>query len=117
MYIISGTSVKLTRGDSFYCQIGITDASGDPYVMQTGDTVRFYLKRNVMTAAQAEYADKRPLITKIIPSDTLILHLDPEDTKSLSFGEYVYDLELTYANGDVDTFINNAPFTLVAEVG
>lgn len=117
MYVISGTSIKLTRGDSFYAEVSIKNSSGAAYVLQEGDKVRFYLKRNVMTPAQAEYADKRPLISKIIPSDTLLLHLDPEDTKSLSFGEYVYDLELTYANGDVDTFINNAPFTLVAEVG
>ena len=117
MYIISGTAIKLTRGDSFYAEVGIKNASGTAYVLQEGDKVRFYLKRNVMTPAQAEYADKRPLVTKTIPNDTLILHIEPDDTKNLAFGEYVYDLELTYANGDVDTFINNAPFALLAEVG
>jgi hypothetical protein len=46
----------------------------------------------------------------------MILHLEPDDTKGLGFGEYVYDVELTFANGDVDTFINNARFSLVPEV-
>lgn len=52
----------------------------------------------------------------MIPTSTMILHLDPEDTKDLGFGEYVYDVELTFANGDVDTFINNAKFILAPEV-
>lgn len=46
MYIIDGTSITLTRGDSFYCEVGMKrKESGEPYEPQTGDSVRFYLKR------------------------------------------------------------------------
>ena len=47
MYVIDGTNIKLTRGDSFYCEVGIKrKESGEPYEPQAGDVVRFYLKRD-----------------------------------------------------------------------
>ena len=101
----TGANIKLTKGDSFYCQIGIkqdgdSHSDGnidDNYILQEGDVVRFSMKKT--------YSDRRILIDKIIPNDTLILHLAPEDTKRLDIGAYVYDVELTFANGDIDTFI------------
>lgn len=116
MYVIDGTNIKLTRGDSFYCEIGMKNRSGEPYEPQAGDVVRFYLKRDLLNPPKSEYIDRNPLISKAVPIDTMILHLEPDDTKGLGFGEYVYDVELTFANGDVDTFINNARFSLVPEV-
>lgn len=106
MYRISGNTIKLTRGDSFYCEVGIAQ-DGTPYVPVEGDVIKFVLKKGHDDAA---------LITKIIPNDTLILHLEPNDTKTLEFGTYRYDVELTFANGDVDTFINNEVFILAPEV-
>lgn len=115
MYEVSGTTIRLTRGDSLYVAVGMTQGT-TPYVPAEGDKIRFALKRNRLTPGGGGYADKRPLILKEIPNDTLILHLDPDDTKGLEFGEYVYDIELTYSNGDVDTFIQAAPFVLEKEV-
>lgn len=116
MYVIDGTNIKLTRGDSFYCEISMKNSSGETYEPQAGDVVRFYLKRDLLNPPKSEYIDRNPLISKAVPTDTMILHLEPDDTKGLGFGEYVYDVELTFANGDVDTFINNARFSLVPEV-
>ena len=39
-YSVSGTTITLTRGDTFKAQISITDRNGDPYVPQEGDSVR-----------------------------------------------------------------------------
>ena len=49
--------------------------------------------------------DQDCLILKEIPTDTMVLELEPSDTKSLSFGTYVYDIELTTATGSVSTVI------------
>ena len=46
----------------------------------------------------------------------MTLTLQPSDTKNLPFGNYVYDIELTTADGFVDTFIGPATFTLTGEV-
>ena len=108
MYKIDGTTITLTKGDSFYAEITIKTAAGSVYTPQAGDSVRFALKRF--------YIDAQPLILKQIPTDTLLLYLTPEETKALAVGEYVYDVELTKANGDVDTFIHEAKFIVAYEV-
>ena len=109
MYKIVGTSIELTRGDSFYCRVGMKNKSdGTDYVAQQGDTVSFALKK--------KYKDDTPLVLKDIPVDTKILHLEPSDTKPLEVGDYVYDIELTTVDGDVDTFIDRAKFKITEEV-
>ena len=60
--------------------------------------------------------DEEPVIVKDIPIDTMILTLDEEDTKDLPFGNYIYDLELRKANGDVATFVTKSTFILEEEV-
>lgn len=102
MYSINGTNIKLTRGDSFYCQISITE-DGQTYEPAIGDSVRFAMK------------DKIVVLEKDIPTDSLVLHLAPDDTSSLAAKEYIYDIELTKANGDVDTFITGV-FKLMPDV-
>jgi len=54
------------------------------------------------------FKDREPvLILKDIPIDTMELHIEPSDTKSLSYQKtYVYDIQITFANGDVRTFIS-----------
>lgn len=108
MYKIEGNKITLTKGDSFYCEVGMNTETGEAYTPQEGDVIRFGLK---LTAN-----DEEPLIEKIIPNDTQILHLDPDDTKDLKVQTYRYDCEITYENGDVDTFINDEEFVLAPEV-
>ena len=107
MYKIDGTTITLTKGDSFYVQIALKK-NGNTYVPQEGDVIRFALKKH-------EY-DTNALINKVVPNDTMILHLAPADTKTIAIGKYIYDLEMTYANEDVDTFVNCGEFNLVSEV-
>ena len=115
MYKIDGTKITLTRGDSFYAELELKRGS-DTYTPATGDKIRFAMKRKYLNDDQTDFLDVRPLVLKSVPTDTMILKLDPEDTKSLGFGEYVYDLQIEFANGDVDTFIASAPFILAKEV-
>ena len=107
-YSISGTMITLTRGDTFKALITITDPEGNQYVPVDGDRIRFAMK--------VDYKDKFPLLVKDIPVGTMILTIDPEDTKNLDFGRYVYDIELTKATGEVDTFITKATIKLTEEV-
>lgn len=114
MFEVNGTNIKLTRGDSFYCQLTVTQGK-DPYTFQEGDELRFALKRKLMTPGGGNYADCEALITKTIPTDTLILALAPADTKALKFGPYDYDIQMTFADGAVDTFIAGS-FEILPEV-
>ena len=91
---IYGSDIFLTRGDTLRINISIRN-----YTPVDGDYLRFAMKK--------QYGDDFPiLLNREIPIDTMVLQLDPIDTKDLIMGEtYVYDIELTKANGDVDTFI------------
>ena len=113
--IIKKNSITLTRGDTLRVKVTI-EKDGIEYLPVLGDSVRFALKHPTKTPDGGEYTDKDPLILKSIPIDTMILTLDPEDTKELLFGQYVYDLEITFEDGTVDTFITAAPFRLTEEV-
>lgn len=108
MVNISGTTIELTRGDTLRVVLELTDYNGNAYVPNSGDVIRFAMKRR--------YNDATPLILKTIPNDTLTLLLEPSETKALPYAEYVYDIEITYVNGDVDTFINKATLKLTEEV-
>lgn len=105
---VYGTTINLTRGDTFVAIISITDSNKTPYVPQPGDAVRFAMKE--------KYSDAEPLLIKDIPIDTMRLELRPEDTKEFKFGKYVYDIQLTKASGEVDTFIAKAAIVLTEEV-
>ena len=101
MVTVKDNEITMIRGDTAKIQISITNADGEPYEPQEGDSIRF--------AAKRKYTDTNCAVEKAIPTDTLLLQLDPEDTKGLMQGEtkgrYFYDIELTQADGTVDTFI------------
>ena len=109
-YSVTGTKIKMTRGDTAVINVTAKyKASGDTYEPQPGDSVTFAVKKSAN--------DSTPLLVKNIPIDTMQLWLNPEDTKTLRFGTYIYDIQLTYANGDVDTFIPNGQLEISTEVG
>ena len=89
-------NIKLVRGDTFRTEVGASQ-DGEPYEPQNGDVIRF--------SAKKYYQDKKVAISKVVPNETLLLELQPSDTKSLDFGPYYYEVQITFANGDVDTFI------------
>lgn len=106
MVTVTGNSITMTRGDTLRLQVGI-NIDGEAYTPEANDTVRFAVKHQTMNAAKTEYTDNEPLISKVIPNDTLVLELEPSDTKSLGFGKYDYDVQITFADGVVDTFITD----------
>ena len=116
MYKISGTTISLTRGDTLKVLLTFTTQNKNPYIPVAADRIRFALKSAKMNVNKTEFTDKNPLILKDIPYNTMELKLDPEDTKNLPFGNYKYDLQITFANNEVDTFISNADFIITPEV-
>lgn len=109
MVNITGTTIKMTRGDTLRVILTLKDEEGNTYIPVSGDQIRFAMKRS--------YNDSTPILLKVIPNDTLELWLEPDDTKNLPQpSSYVYDIEITYANGDVDTFIDKAKLQLTEEV-
>ena len=117
MVSIDGTNITMTRGDTLVADVAITAPDGTDYTPQSGDVIKFAVKNTTMVGGGADYKDVEPIIEKVIPNDTLQLVLNPEDTKPLKFGEYVYDVSIEFSDGNVDTFITTSPFVLTPEVG
>lgn len=109
MYEVKDNNIKLTRGDAFVTLVEIYEDEEQkvPYVPAEHDEIRFAMK--------LRYADEEPLIVKAISNDTLVLRLEPEDTKDLDLLTYVYDVKITLESGDPDTFISGN-LTLLPEV-
>ena len=110
--------ITLTRGDTLKMILSLEQKdTHEPYIPVEGDRIRFAVKHDKMLKDKSDYEDKNPLIIKNIPIDTMLLRLDPEDTKDLPFGKYVYDIEITFiSDGSVDTFIEANTFRITKEV-
>lgn len=108
MQSVNGKIITLTKGDTFKATIVLTRPDGTIYTPEDGDTIRFAMKQS--------WEDQSVLLERAVPIDTMLLKLDPGDTSQLEVGNYVYDLQLTYSNGDVDTFIDKGTLKLTEEV-
>ena len=100
MVTVVNNTITLVRGDTVEIPVTIRLRSGEEYVPTEGDVIRFALKES--------YGDNVPvLIRKVLPNSAPILRLESCETKGLTARKkpYVYDVELTTANGYVDTFV------------
>lgn len=110
MVTVVNNTITLVRGDTVEIPVTIRLRNGEEYVPSEGDVIRFALKES--------YGDNVPvLIRKVLPNSAPILRLESCETKELMMRKkpYVYDIELTTANGYVDTFIRGL-VTLLEEV-
>lgn len=107
MYSVDGTTIHLIRGDTMRLEVSLTK-DGEIYTPMSGDVIRFAMKKTI--------GDTEPLILKTVPHDTMMLVINPQDTKNLSFGKYIYDMEITLEDGTVDTFIPFSEFYIDKEV-
>lgn len=105
--IDSSNQITLTRGDTLILHLSLTENESF-FEFEPGDAIRFALKSTV--------EDDEPLIIKDADMDTRTITIEPEDTKELPFGQYVYDIEYTSEDGVVDTFITPTTFTISEEV-
>lgn len=107
--------ISITRGDSAQITLTIRDrVTGRAFVPGADDRLTFTVKR--------ELSDEIPLVVKTLDNgivrretDCLLLLL-PEDTASLPFGTYRYDVELVLVSGYTDTVIPPSPFIVTGEV-
>ena len=116
---IQNNVIRMTRGDTAIIKVQLwkkMDGECIEYKPVEGDVVRFALKHNSFNSTRTELSDVEPLLVKEIPIDTMMLTIEPEDTKELGFGGYLYDVQITFASGVVDTFIPEGRFSLTPEV-
>lgn len=99
-------NISITRGDSAIFALSIKKADGEPYTVSEGDTVIFTVKKSTF--------DKDIITQKTVVNG--VITINPDDTKSLEYGTYYYDVELTRADGFVSTVISPHKFIVEQEV-
>lgn len=104
---IATKQITITRGDSGKVQFRVR-FDGIPYEMQDGDRIYFGVKK--------AYTDTECIVEKEYIENPFILSFDPEDTKSLDFGTYIWDMQFVSAAGYTNTFIKKKNFTVTEEV-
>ena len=106
--IDSNGGIHLTRGDTARLQIYIeNEADEEEYQITDNDVLRFTVRRSA--------DDPVPAFRKTVKGSSTF-HIEPKDTKRLSFGSYVYDVELTTPEDDVYTVIGPCSFEIMKEV-
>ena len=107
-------NLSMTRGDSESITVRCyerTDGGESVFLpIEDGDTV--YL--TVRPDAEGEIVLQK--IIEDFPGGAAVIPFAPEDTSGLDFGDYVYDIQLTRADGTVTTLLVPAKFTLKDEV-
>jgi hypothetical protein len=84
----------------------ITDKDGKPYIAADTDNILFTVKKDVNLS---EFIFQKKVYNNQI-------NIEPQDTKDLPYGKYVYDVQLTTAAGYVDTIITPHAFSVLGEV-
>ncbi len=109
MLCVNGdNSIQLTRGDTARISVSIVnDLTGNEYEMNESSKLTLSIKKRE--------TDSQPLVQKVLTGSTSF-HILPSDTKDLSFGKYVYDVELVTEAGDVYTIIEPSTFEILKEV-
>lgn len=104
-------TIHLTRGDTARLTVDLDvfleDGTKQPYAMRNDDVLTLSVKRTAKSV--------KACLQKDVQGSNEI-HIKPEDTASLEFGTYVYDVELCTAEGDVYTVIENKTFKIGVEV-
>lgn len=109
MIEIKNNDITMTRGDTLVMKLNLKYSDGEPYEPNEGDQIRFAMKEH--------YTDQECIIKKDIPTDSLVLRLESDETKKLKYWQtYVYDIQLTKYDGTVDTFIAKGQLKVAEEV-
>ena len=103
MLKIDGNTIYLTKGDTAYLDVGLVYADDKPYVAHEGDTITLSLKRNIL---DSDYS-----LQKVVNAGETIV-FNPDDTKDLTAGKYVYDVQLDTNASEVFTIIPTSDFYL-----
>ena len=103
MLKIVNNKIYLVRGDSGAITVTVLNADGSTRVIQPDDEI-------LMTVRASPTSEI--LFQKTGPE----IIIDPTDTASLAFGIYCYDVQITLADGTVDTVIPKNDFVVLEEV-
>jgi hypothetical protein len=107
---INGKNIRLVRGDSDSITVQLSEGdTARPLV--TGDIVYFTVKKSPYESAKVF----QKIITEFVDGKAII-PITHDDTKDMEFKSYVYDIQITFADGTVKTIVPPSQFEIMPEV-
>lgn len=105
LFKIEYGKIFITRGDtaSFNIEVRQPDKR-TVYELAEGDNLTFTVKQ---TDSEVDFLIQKVGATVKLASD---------DTKKLAYGQYWYDVQLTFADGTINTIIAPTPFVVCSEI-
>lgn len=100
------TQIIFTKGDTYYAELKLD------YTLLEGDKLFLTVKKT----ADSEALIKKSYTSADFTDGVATIKFEPTDTDNLSVGDYRYDIELKYANGDKDTVVKSTLFKLTEEI-
>lgn len=110
LIIDDDNNIILTRGDTLTLKATpkvkvdpvppATEPTWEPYEPQEGDVIRFAISKGYKGEPGYEL-----MLSKNVPLDTFTFTCSSQET-SLKNGLYHHDVEITFADGTVDTYIS-----------
>ena len=95
MFEIKKGVIKITRGDAVSLRVNLRNrTTATEYTMQENDTL-------IMTVRKSAKSD----VLMQVRSSTEVLYISSNDSKKLTVGSCVYDIELKTASGEVFTVV------------
>lgn len=108
LHVSKSGKIQLTRGDTARLNVSIKDTTLDEeYRIAEDDELTLTVKKTVLS--------QEPTVQKTVTGSSSFT-IDPADTAGLPYGAYMYDVQLTTADGDVYTVIGPSLFELTPEV-
>lgn len=111
LYGNDGKNMEMTRGDTEIITVSCL-ANGIDMPLQIGDIVYFTVKETINSSSNAFQVK----VTEFTTEGKAEIKIKPENTKNLKFRTYVYDVQITKADGTVTTIITPHEFKIGAEV-
>lgn len=97
--------ILLTKGDNASFKVNIIEANGQIRQLFDDDTITLTVRKT---------ADSDIALSKT--AENGVINIVPTDTKSLTAGTYVYDIQLTTFGGNIYTIIPISYFEIEQEV-
>ena len=118
---MENTNLQMTRGDDFKITYQIETAN-DINITEAIFTIKKKTIDQNSLFQKTITALSTPALGTPVPSGeglwtySFIIDIAPNDTKDLSFGKYMYDLQIEYAGGLTLTVIKPSVFEIMEEV-
>ena len=105
MVNITDKNIFMTKGDTVKLSLDIRDKDNNVYNMQSGDVIKMAVRKPKQ--CNDEFS---------IESESKDIVINTEHTKDMKPGIYEYDIQITFANGEVNTIVPLHKFVIQKEV-